>query len=229
MSVLNLLAIEEALYKVQTVFADLNGGLYERRDPLDDEVIQNMLAGYALIDELITAGIDIFAMGGLSHWLQLNATVLCGRNRDQQRRDHRLLEATESRFYDEPEAGIKDVIEWHALNRNKSVWFRAAGVYNRILSEPQLFIEGNHRTGALILSYMLLRGGEPPFVLTERNAAAFFNPSSLIKRTKKRNLLEQFKFNRLTRAFADFLKDEKNDSFLASRSAGERGDSLSQP
>jgi hypothetical protein len=43
---------------------------------------------------------------------------------------------------------------------------RAAEVYIYILSEPQLFIAGNHRTGALVLSYILAREGRPPFVLT---------------------------------------------------------------
>jgi hypothetical protein len=49
-------------------------------------------------------------------------------------------------------------------------WKRAAGVYVRTLSEPELFIEGNHRSGALVMSYILAREGYPPFVLTAENA-----------------------------------------------------------
>ena len=63
------------------------------------------------------------------------------------------------RFYEEREGGIQDLVEWYAGHRGESAWDRAAGVYVRILSKPQLFIEGNHRTGALLMSYILLRDG----------------------------------------------------------------------
>jgi hypothetical protein len=213
---INLVAIATAFRELQRVFPDVNERLFDHRDPLDDDVIENMLAGYALVDRLVSAGVDIFAMGHLSHWLQLNAVVLCGEDDNAMERHHRLLEATETRFYQEPEGGIRDVMDWFAFNRNKDVWFRAAGIYNRILSQPQLFIEGNHRTGALVISYLLLREGEPPFVLTSRNAKGFFDPSSLMKKTKKRKLAEQFKFRRLTRTFAEFLQKHRNEDFLAS-------------
>jgi hypothetical protein len=213
---MNLCAIESALRELQKVFPDVNERLFDRRDPLDDEVIENMLAGYALVDLFLTEGVDIFAMGQLSHLLQLNAVVLCGKTDGAQARHHRLMQATEDRFYEEPEGGIRDVMDWYALNQSKNVWFRAAGVYNRILSEPQLFIEGNHRTGALIVSFLLVREGQPPFVLTKKNAKGFFDPSSLMRKTKKRKFVEQFKFRRLTREFAEFLDKQKRTEFLLS-------------
>jgi hypothetical protein len=214
-STINLCAIEAALRELQSVFPEVNHKLFDHRDSLDDDVIEKMLEGYALVDRLVTDGADIFAMGYLSHWLQLNAVVLCGEDADTLEQHHRLLQATETRFYEERDGGIRDVMEWYALNQNKSVWFRAAGIYNRILSEPQLFIEGNHRTGALIISYILVREGQPPFVLTENNAQGFFDPSSVIRKVKKRNLMEQIKFKRLTRAFSDFLESQSNLDFLA--------------
>jgi hypothetical protein len=105
-------------------------------------------------------------------------------------------------------------MEWYALNIDKSVWRRAAGVYVRVLSDPQLFIEGNHRTGALIMSYLLAREDCAPFVLTEKNAPEYFNPSSVFKKTKKRSVLSRIKMPKLTRAFADYLKSQSNRSFL---------------
>jgi ABC-type phosphate transport system substrate-binding protein len=36
---------------------------------------------------------------------------------------------------------------WFKEYGKESAWKRAAGVYVRILSQPQLYIEGNHRTG----------------------------------------------------------------------------------
>lgn len=214
MSVINLDAIEAALRDLQRVFPQINVKLMDRRDRLDDAVIANMMDGYRLVDRFLSEGTDIFARGHSSCWLQLNATVLCGTDPGDLRRYHGMLEATEERFYEESGAGIGDVMNWYALNRESDVWRRAAGIYNRILSLPQLFIEGNHRTGALIMSYILASEGKPPFVLTKENAEGYFNPSSVIKRNKKRNLLGEINFRRLTKNFANFLKDQKNKEFI---------------
>lgn len=214
MSVLNLAAIELTLRELQRVFPEINRNLLDRRDRLDDEVLLNILDGYAFVDQLISERVDIFEMGHSSYWLKLNATVLCGTDPGRLARHHRMLEATEDRFYEEPGAGIGDVMNWYSLNRKKDVWRRAAGVYNRILSEPQLFIEGNHRTGALIVSYLLAREGQPPFVLTRKNAKGFFDPSSVVKKTKKKQFVGEIKFNRLTRDFAKFLLSQKDFEFI---------------
>ena len=213
---INLPAIEQALRDLQRSFPQINLELSDRRDPLDDEVVANLLEGYAMVDRLLGDGVDIFKMGQLHYLLELNALVLCGSDAAVRSRHHRLIEATEARFYEQPSGGISDIMDWYALNIDKSVWLRTAGAYIRILSDPQLFIEGNHRTGALIMSYMLAREGCAPFVLTEKNAREFFNPSSVFKKTNKRSVLTRFKMPGLTRAFADYLKNQANLSFLVS-------------
>jgi hypothetical protein len=214
LTALNLPAIKTALRDVQRVFPEINKELFDRRDPLDDEVISNMLEGYGLVDRLIGVGVDIFAMGHLHHWLELNAVVLCGSEAGVRLRHHRLMEETDKRFYEQPNGGIRDVMDWYELNTDKSVWRRAAGVYIRMLSEPQLFIEGNHRTGALIMSYLLAREGRPPFVLTPKNARGFFNPSSVFKKSKKNSLVMRLKMPGLKKAFADYLQAQANKAFL---------------
>lgn len=214
--VINLPAIERALRDLQRAFPRINTELLDRRDPLDDEVVINMLEGYATVDRLIREGVDIFKMGHLHYWLELNAIVLCGSDAAVKSRHHRLIEATEARFYEQPNGGIGEIIEWYALNLHKSVWRRAAGVYIRILSDPQLFVEGNHRTGALIMSYLLAREDRAPFVLTEKNARGYFNPSSVFKKSHKRSVMMRLKMPGLTSAFADFLKHQANKAFLVS-------------
>jgi hypothetical protein len=213
---LNLPAIENALRDLQRVFPQINNELSDRRDPLDDEVLSNMLEGYGLVDRLLCDEVDIFAMGQLHYWLELNATVRCGRRASLRTRYHRLIEATEIRFYEQPNGGIRDIMDWYAVNGGKSVWRRAAGLYIRVLSEPQLFIEGNHRTGALLMSYLLVREGREPFVLTDKNAHGYFNPSSVFKKTNKRGVVMRFKMPGLTGAFADYLLRQPIGSFLAS-------------
>ncbi|MGO9392717.1 hypothetical protein, partial [Rhodoblastus sp.] len=226
MAALNLQAIESSFRKLQKVFPEINLSLFERRDALDDEVVRNLLAGYAMVNRLLKDGVDLFAMGNLHYWLELNAVVLCGPAGSEPACNRPLIEATEARFYDQPDGGIGDIVDWVHRNPGKNVWRRAAGVFIRILSEPQLFIEGNHRTGALIMSYMLARENCPPFVLTEKNARAFFNPSSVFKKSSKRNILMKLKMPGLTRAFSEFLECQANKAFLAKaesvkKSAGE--------
>ncbi len=215
MAVLNLPSIECSLRELQRAFPLINRELFDRRDPLDDDVLSNMLEGYAMADRLLCEGVDIFAMGQLHYWLELNAIVLCGSDAAVRSRHHRLMEATGIRFYEQPGGGIRDIMEWYARNLGKNIWRRAAGVYIRILSDPQLFIEGNHRTGALIMSYLLAREGRSPFVLTGKNAREYFNPSSVFKKTNKRAPIMRLKMPGLTSAFADYLKGQANKAFLA--------------
>ena len=110
--------------------------------------------------------------------------------------------------------GIRDVFEWYDLHRDNSAWRRAAGVYISILSEPQLFIEGNHRTGALVMSYILAREGRPPFVLTADNARAYLDPSTLITETRKHSLAALFRIPKIKRYFAQFLKEQADRKYL---------------
>ena len=182
---LNLTAIEQTLRHVQAELARPDGSLGIPRDPLDDRVIANLIAGYALVDTLVVDEIDIFAMGQLKHILELNALVLCGTDAARRAVYTRHRDATERHFYELRDGGIRDVVEWHAAHRNDPPRDRAAGLYVRMLCHPQLFIEGNHRTGALIMSYVMLDGGEPPFVLSPDNAAEYFDVSTALRSTDR--------------------------------------------
>jgi hypothetical protein len=157
-------------------------------------------------------------MGHLKLFLEINALVLCGRDERQRAQAEAHLAATERRFYEQEGGGIRDVVEWYALHRGES-WKRAAGVYVRILSEPELFIEGNHRSGALVMSYILARGGDPPFVLTSENAKASFDPSTLMTRTRKKSIAMLYRMPQIKRHFANFLKEQADPKYLSPASA----------
>ena len=163
---LDLTAIERALREVQSRFDELSQHFIEQREPFSDEVLQNMLEGYALVDDYVARGVDLFDLQQVNLLLEINTTVLCGSDPGRRLEFAEHLEATEQHFFNEAEGGIKDLYNWYSAHRNESVWKRAAGVYVRILSKPQLFIEGNNRSGSLIVSYLLMRAGRPPFVLT---------------------------------------------------------------
>lgn len=211
---LNLPAIEHTLRIVRQRFDVINRALQTRRDPMDDRVVRNIMDGYAYVDRAIAGKIDFLAPGNARHLLELNALVLCGADPAERANHAGHLSATEERFYDDMLGGIRDIVEWYALHREESVWRRAAGTYVRILSEPQLFIEGNHRTGALVMSYLLARESKPPFVLTVDNAKGYFDPSSVITKTKKSTISTMYRLPGIKKRFATFLEQQADPRFL---------------
>lgn len=177
-------------------------------------MVANLLAGYAHIDALIAEGVDVFAMGSHKHLLELNTLVLCGTDEARRRLYAGHAHSTEQRFYEQAGGGIRAVVEWYGRHPDRSPWRRAAGVYIRILSRPQLFIEGNHRTGALVMSYLLVRGGLPPFVLSSEIAAGYFDPSTRIQNTDKGSAITMLRFPRLERHLADLLRTHADPALL---------------
>ena len=213
-TIFDLSAIERSLREVQADFAAINSRVSSPREPLDHVAVDHMTNGYAFVDELIDDKIDLFSLGQLRLFLELNALVLCGRDEQVRLESARHLTATDKYFFDNVDGGIRDVVEWHALHTSESAWMRAAGVYIRILSEPELFIEGNHRTGALVMSYILARAGHPPFVLTAESAKDFFDWSTLFSTKRKTSFLLRWQMPWLRRSFATFLAAQANPSFL---------------
>jgi hypothetical protein len=213
-TIFDLPAIETSLCEVEANFATINSQLGTPREPLDRLVVRNLMSGYDFIDKLINSKVDLFALGQLRLFLELNALVLCGRDEQVRLDSTRHLAATDRYFFDNVDGGIRDVVEWYALHSNDSVWFRAAGVYIRILSEPELFIEGNHRTGALVMSYILGRDCHPPFVLTADGAKDFFDWSTLFSAKRKSGFLLRWQMPSLTRKFAEFLVAQADPRFL---------------
>jgi hypothetical protein len=216
-----LACIERDLRAVQKAFPEINGRLQMPRDEMSDRVVEHMLAGYAYVDRLLAERTDMLAMGRLSLMAELNHIVLCGTDPVERARAHQHMEATEQAFYDDRRGGVRDIMEWYERNRDATVWRRAAGVYVRMLSEPQLFLEGNHRTGALAMSYLLAREGAAPFVLTVDNAEAYFTPSALIRLTRKTSLLSLWRMPRIIGSFAAYLERVCDPSLLVEARATE--------
>lgn len=204
---LNLNEIESLLRDVQRNFPQINAVLKSRRDAMTDEVVEQMMAGYAFVDHILNKAVDLFDMRYVYHLLELNHIVLCGVNAAVRKEYHTHIELTTQRFYAQDKRyDIGSILDWYHKHRQESVWKRAAGVYVRILSQPQLFYEGNHRTGALMISYLLVQDGKAPFVLTVNNAEAYFNPSTLIKQTQKTRGTVLAKLPRMKKRFANFLQ-----------------------
>jgi hypothetical protein len=217
--VLDLGAIAAALLNLQAHFPEINNSLMSRRETMHPSIVANMMAGYRFVDRLLAQRLDLFAMGNLKLFLEMNALVLCGPDTAERERAASHLTATEQRFYEQEGGGIREVVEWYTVHRANSPWRRAAGVYICILSEPELFIEGNHRTGALVMSYLLAREGRPPFVLTVENAKGYLDPSTLITKTRKHSLAALVRVPKIKRQFAKFLKEQADRRYLTATPA----------
>lgn len=206
---INLLAVEEALRRTQRLLGEAPD-----RDPFDDRVLANLRAGYAYVDSLVTAAVDPFALGNLKHLLELNCLVLCGVSPERRAAYARHLEANERRFYGEDAAGVRDVVEWIAGHPGAPGAELAAGVYAMVLAQPQLFIEGNHRTGVLAMSYVLARQGLPPFVLTPENAGAYFEISAALRDAAKQSPAMRFRLSSLVARLAALLAEDADRRHL---------------
>lgn len=181
---------------------------------MTDDVLENMLAGYRFVDTALAEDADWLSSQHLASLLELNHIVLCGLAPQVRKEHHQHIAATTERFYEQLEYNIDDILQWYDKHHHESPWKRAAGVYVRILSQPQLYIEGNHRTGALIMSYILARDGKAPFVLTVENAKGYFDPSTLVKATKKTATTLLMKLPRLKKRLAHFLREQTNPQYL---------------
>jgi prophage maintenance system killer protein len=211
---LNLPAIDFSLQAVQADFGRINATLCAQRDTMSDEVRTNMMAGYRRVDDALAGGIDLFELGNSKRLLELNTLVLCGADPDKRKDFARHIVSTEQHFYEQEGGGIGSLMEWLHRNNGEDVFRRAAGVYIHILSRPELYIEGNHRTGALIMSHMLAREGKPPFVLSVDNAKAYFDPSTLMQATKRQSLRMVIRLPKLQDRFARMLQDTADANYL---------------
>jgi len=208
-----------ARFDLQEVEAALRGAqaaLFAQagRDAMDEHVVENMLAAYGCLDELLERGVDPLAPGQVSQLLEINRLVLCGADPARRARYAEHLAAGEERFYNEPDAGIGDLVEAMRVDAGESVWERAAGAYVHMSLRPQLFIEGNHRTGALVMSSVLAGAGEPPFVLTAQNAGAYFEASARLRDIPRNSLTATLRVPGHRKELAAFLRAECRASYL---------------
>ncbi|MFV0439594.1 MAG: hypothetical protein ACK5PS_19645 [Desulfopila sp.] len=206
--------VEQYLLAVQKNFDRINEGLDMHREPMRDDIVCNMLAGYQYLNTLLEKDIDLLQRKGLHHFLELNHIVLCGTMPEKRRDFSEHIKSTTDRFYQQQEFSISHLRDWADRHREDSPWKQAAGVYILQVSWPQLFAEGNHRTGALLMSSILVRLGKPPFVLSVDNAKGYFDPSSLAKSTRKNVYGRLYKLPKIKKKFAKFLESHTEGELL---------------
>ncbi|MGO8948969.1 MAG: hypothetical protein ACLQUY_15235 [Ktedonobacterales bacterium] len=156
---LNLLMIDYYLQQVQDLWDEIDVALDEqrigRKDRFSDFLRTNMVSAYEYLDALLAAGIRPFSQEGLPHMLVLNERVHYGTNVALMVEYSQAIKVNEQDFFYQ---GVDRIYDWviRHKQRHDHPLKMAAEVYVAILSRPQLFNEGNHRTGTLISSWISL-------------------------------------------------------------------------
>jgi hypothetical protein len=186
---LDIDAIARSLLEVERGWPEINEELQRmkvgRKGAFTPVLRANMLAAYEYLDELLDRDVEPFTDSGMEHMLALNMRVHYGQDPRLIEQFGRAIDATIDKF----NANVEVIANWYWAHyrRGAHPYKLAAETYVSIVGQPQLFLEGNHRTAALIGSWIDMRANCPPFVLSVDNAVAYFVPPSEIKQFADRS------------------------------------------
>ena len=181
---LNLVAVEQSLIQVEKNWKEIDDELdlkkIGRKDTFNAVVRGRMMCAYGLLDDLLGKGVEPFSIESIEDICELNNMVHYGLDFRLRQEYVKAIRANEEKYY----RHIDPIIKWYENHMKKEPHPLkvAAEVYVAVLGHPQLFIEGNHRAGSLISSWINMYYGYPPFVLNPKNAIAYFKPSADIKK-----------------------------------------------
>lgn len=184
-----------------------------QKDPFTEILRQNMLSAYDHLDHLIRRDIEPFSSKGVAQMLALNNRVHYGTDKALMDEFTLAISANADKFH----TNVVAIAKWYRKHaeRGDHPYKLAAETYVSILGRPQLFIEGNHRTGSLIASWINLRAGYPPFVLSVDNAVAYFAPSAEIKLFGDRSTWRgRRRLPKYRRSFRDFWEHHVEDKYV---------------
>ena len=174
---IDIAGIRHSLNDIKARFPEINERLKTKRENFTDKVLDNLLSAYEHLNVLLARKTEFQAMD----IFDLNLKVHLGDKSSDYIEYNGMIINNKDQFC----KGIGSLWKWYKNNLTASPWEKAAGVYVRTLSFPQLFFEGNHRTAALVMCYIFVNEGLPPFVLNQKNAVYFLDLSSDIKHSTK--------------------------------------------
>lgn len=193
-----------------------------REEPLTDDATRRLIEGYRYVDQLLAERIDIFAYGQSGKILELNHRVLCGVSSERRASFQSHLAATERHFYDDPLGGISALSERYSRWQRHAPETLAAEIYVQAVSAPQLFLEGNSRTAALIASYCLARAGLPPLVVTVGRLDEYHGLAERIAALSRDGITGMLTFGICARRMTQFIRESADPAFLTPRPVSAR-------
>lgn len=208
----NVPTIADSLFAFREAFPTINDRLAIRREELTPEMVENIVEAYRYLNSLLAKKMDLFTPAGLHGLLELNHIVLCGTDRTTRAQYYAHLEETRKSFLRQ----IRPIKDWVLRKRTgNDPYHLATGFYSRMLSRPQLFLEGNHRTGNIVLNYLLVSRSIAPYIVKTRNADIYLDISGDIKFTDNGNYLDTaLRMPGHRNRFRAFLRQEVDNTFL---------------
>lgn len=188
-------------------------GVGSRDVPFNQQVRERMMIGYTHVDKLLAQRVEPFSPKSISDILVLNNLVHYGYDRDLMSEYNSSICANTEKFYQQ----IEPIHDWYHRHKRRgdNPQKIAAEIYVSILGHPQLFIEGNHRTGALVASWINMHHGYPPFVLSVDNAVSYFAPSDDIKHfADKSSWRGKTKLPKYRKSFTEYWKANTDRKYM---------------
>lgn len=213
---LDIDAIEASLRALLEDTAD--AVIWERlhEEALTEDATRRLLAGYRAVDALLAERVDIFGYGESERILELNHMVLCGPSPERRVQYASHIAATRCHFYDDPRGGVAALMGRYGRARRHSPEMLAAEIYVQAVSAPQLFLEGNSRTAALLASYCLARAGRPPLVVTTATLREYHLLGERCARLHRDGITGMLGFGFSVSKLAHFIRETRRNDFLLS-------------
>ena len=204
--------IENALTQFRESFPSINEQIQIKREHITPVMVGQILEAYDFLNSLLGKNVDLFTPAGLHSLLEMNHIVLCGSNAEKRMEYYQHLQATRAQFLKR----IKPIRLWVESHRKTAdPRVLATGFYSRNLSQPQLFLEGNHRTGNILFNYLMVSQGAPPFIITPQTAVDYLDISGEMKFTDKEKTFEHgLKMPGHRKRFVTFLSQHASADFL---------------
>lgn len=208
----NIDKIRKTLTDVCRRFDSINEQLETGREKMTMLMVEQMLEAYGYLNGLLEKKMDLFSPAGMYSMLELNHIVLCGTDVKKRFEYHRHILETRNRFQE----CAREIRSWYKKKgRDLDTYSKVTEFYAIALSQPQMFVEGNHRTENIIINYLLITEGKPPFVLDPQNAVKYLNLSARIKFSDRRNMILQMtSFPKNRKGLADVLEEYGNTGYL---------------
>jgi hypothetical protein len=215
---LNLEAIDTSLKTVEMHWTQIDDeldlrGIGRKDTPFTAPLRIRMMSAYRYLDDLLAQQMPPFSRESIEHMLVLNERVHYGTDQHLMSEYAKARKATAEKFYQH----IEPIQQWYVQHtkRGNHPLKIAAEIYVSILGYPQLFIEGNHRTGSLIANWVTISNGFPPFILSVDNAIAYFAPSAEIKNfVNKSTWRGQVQLPKYRKSFLLFLESHLDSQYL---------------
>jgi hypothetical protein len=215
---LNLEAIDASLKTVEAHWLQIDEelelkGIGRKDTPFTYIIRMRMMSAYKYLDDLLAQKIPPFSKESIKHMLVLNERVHYGTDHQLMSEYTKAIKATTEKFNQH----IWPIREWYERHTERGNYPLkiAAEIYVSILGYPQLYIEGNHRTGTLIADWISVFHGFPPFVLTVENAIAYFAPSAEIKSfADKSTWRGRSKLPKYRKSFLEFWENHIDSQYL---------------